>query len=277
MRDKNPNKFNKIEGENNSRLALKPLKGYLIIQALAKAPMNELVKTACTFVTSSIGRKIIVALTGASLVLFLAGHLVGNLLIYGDPSLINTYAHGLHSMPAAALWGIRIGLLVIFLIHVCLTIQLKLENKAARGNDPYQYQSTIAATISSRYMIYSGLTVLVFLVYHLLQYTVRAGLDPANFVYTFEATHALAGVETWDVHKMIVEGFSNVWVSGFYILTVIMLFSHLRHGVQSIFQTLGLNSKKIRPFYNLLAICYAAVVCLGFISVPVAVLLGIIK
>ena len=111
--------------------------------------MNSLVKTICTFVTSSIGRKIIVALTGLCLVLFLAGHLAGNLLIFGGPEWINTYAHGLHSMPEAALWGIRAGLAVIFIIHVWLTIQLKLENHAAR--EPYVFKNTIKATLSSRY------------------------------------------------------------------------------------------------------------------------------
>ena len=107
--------------------------------------MNALVKTICTFVTSSIGRKIIVALTGLCLVLFLAGHLAGNLLIFGGPEWINTYAHGLHSMPEAALWGIRAGLAVIFIIHVWLTIQLKLENNAAR--EPYVFKNTIKATL----------------------------------------------------------------------------------------------------------------------------------
>ena len=215
--------------------------------------MNALVKTICTFVTSSIGRKIIVALTGLCLVLFLAGHLAGNLLIFGGPEWINTYAHGLHSMPEAALWGIRAGLAVIFIIHVWLTIQLKLENHAAR--EPYVFKNTIKATLSSRYMIYTGLTVLVFLIYHLYQYTLRVGYDPAQFT-TF---------------------ISNVWCSAFYILAVLMLFSHLRHGVQSIFQTVGVDSRKIRPFYNFIAIAYGAIICLGFISVPVSVLLGIIK
>ena len=80
-----------------------------------------------------------------------------------------------------------------------------------------------------------------------------------------------------DRYKMIVAGFSNVWCSAFYILAILMLFSHLRHGVQSIFQTVGADSRKIRPFYNFVAIAYGAVICLGFISVPVSVLLGIIK
>ena len=206
--------------------------------------MNALVKTICTFVTSSIGRKIIVALTGLCLVLFLAGHLAGNLLIFGG---------------------------VIFIIHVWLTIQLKLENHAAR--EPYVFKNTIKATLSSRYMIYTGLTVLVFLIYHLYQYTLRVGYDPAQFT-TFISDGT---VETFDVYKMIVTGFSNVWCSAFYILAVLMLFSHLRHGVQSIFQTVGVDSRKIRPFYNFIAIAYGAIICLGFISVPVTVLLGIIK
>ena len=171
--------------------------------------MNALVKTICTFVTSSIGRKIIVALTGLCLVLFLAGHLAGNLLIFGGPEWINTYAHGLHSMPEAALWGIRAGLAVIFIIHVWLTIQLKLENHAAR--EPYVFKNTIKATLSSRYMIYTGLTVLVFLIYHLYQYTLRVGYDPAQFT-TFISDGT---VETFDVYKMIVTGFSNVWCSAF--------------------------------------------------------------
>ena len=191
--------------------------------------MNALVKTICTFVTSSIGRKIIVALTGLCLVLFLAGHLAGNLLIFGGPEWINTYAHGL--------------------------------------------KNPIKATLSSRYMIYTGLTVLVFLIYHLYQYTLRVGYDPAQFT-TFISDGT---VETFDVYKMIVTGFSNVWCSAFYILAVLMLFSHLRHGVQSIFQTVGVDSRKIRPFYNFIAIAYGAIICLGFISVPVSVLLGIIK
>ncbi len=232
--------------------------------------MNALVQTICTFVTSSIGRKVIVAITGACLVLFLAGHLVGNLLIYGNPELINTYAHGLHSMPPAALWGIRIGLGIIFAIHVWITIQLKMENKAAR--EPYACQNTITATLSSRYMIYSGITVLLFLIYHLYQYTLRVGYDPALYQTTI-----MDGVETFNVHQMIVDGFSNVGCSVIYIIAVAMLFTHLRHGVQSIFQSVGLSSRKIRPVYNLIAIAYATIICAGFISVPVAVLLGIIK
>lgn len=229
--------------------------------------------TACRFVTSSIGRKIIVAITGACLLLFLVGHLVGNLLMYGDSIAINTYAHSLH-LNATALWLVRLGLLAVFVVHILLTIQLKLENASARDN--YKFSNTIKATWSSRYMIYSGLTVLVFLIYHLLQYTVRIGLDPADFQYVFPSG-PYEGIETFDVHKMIVLGFSQPLVTIVYLVAIAMLFSHLRHGVQSIFQTAGLNTRKTRPWYNLAGIAYATVVCLGFASIPVAVMLGIIK
>ncbi len=236
--------------------------------------MNALIKTACRFVTSSIGRKIIVAITGASLLLFLVGHLIGNLFMYLDPSVINTYAYSLH-LSHFALWGVRLGLLAIAVIHVLLTIQLKLENANAR--DGYKFRNTIKATWSSRYMIYSGLTVLVFAVFHLLQYTVRMGYDPNDFQYVFSEASPYAGIETFNVHKMIVVGFSNKLVSIFYIIAIAMLFTHLRHGVQSIFQTIGINTRKTRPWFNLFGIAYAAVICVGFASIPAAVLLSIIK
>lgn len=236
-------------------------------------PMNAIIKTACRFVTSSIGRKIIVALTGACLLIFLLGHLAGNLLMYADPIAINTYAHSLHLSPLA-LWAVRLGLLAVFVIHILLTIQLKLENAGARDN--YKFSNTITATWSSRYMVYSGLTVLAFLIYHLLQYTVRVGLDPVDFQYVFQAG-TYEGINTFNVHKMIVAGFSHEYVTAIYLIAVIMLFTHLRHGVLSIFQTVGLNTRKTRPWYNLLAIGYATLVCVGFASIPVAVQLGIIK
>ena len=100
--------------------------------------MNDIITTACKFVTSSIGRKILVALTGSCLLLFLVGHLAGNMTIFGgdvaagDRSWIEYYATGLHSMPAWLLWSIRLGLLAVALVHIVLAIVLKIENKGAR-------------------------------------------------------------------------------------------------------------------------------------------------
>ena len=234
--------------------------------------MNAIVQTACKFVTSSIGRKILVAITGACLLLFLVGHLIGNLLIFGGPEYINSYAFGLHSMPAWMLWGIRLGLLVVALVHIVYTITLKLENNGARQQ--YEYKSTITATLSSRAMIWTGLMILCFLIFHLLQYTVRVGIPDTHVPLNPIDPDSLM---VFDCYGMIIKGFSNAWCSGFYIVAILFLFSHLRHGVQSVFQTLGLATRKVRTLWNIIAIAYAIVICGGFISIPLAVLSGILK
>lgn len=223
--------------------------------------MNDIITTACKFVTSSIGRKILVALTGACLLLFLVGHLAGNMTIYGgdganpaDPSWINAYATGLHAMPAWLLWAIRLGLLVVLLIHVVLTLVLKYENYNARTH--YRKEGTLKATLSSRTMVITGLMVFCFLVFHLWQLTFNG--DPAN------------------CYDHIIAAFTNPWCSLFYIVAICCLFMHVRHGVQSVLQTLGLSTRKVRPLYNIIAVLFGIVVCGGFISIPVAVMLNIL-
>lgn len=241
-------------------LAFSGLLGYTLPRKDVIAHMNDIITTACKFVTSSIGRKIIVALTGTCLLLFLMGHLAGNMTIYGGDaanggtSWIDYYAMGLHSMPAWLLWAIRLGLLAVALIHIVFTLVLKYENYHARTH--YQMEGTMKATISSRTMVLTGIMILCFLVFHLLQLTVNG--DPSN------------------CYEHVIMAFTNPWCSLFYIVAICCLFMHVRHGVQSIMQTLGLSTRKVRPFYNLVAILFGVVVCGGFISIPVAVLTGIL-
>lgn len=224
--------------------------------------MNDIITTACKFVTSSIGRKILVALTGTCLLLFLVGHLAGNMTIYGgdganpaDPSWINAYATGLHTMPAWLLWAIRLGLLAVLLIHVVLTLVLKYENYNARTH--YQKEGTLKATLSSRTMVITGCMIFCFLVFHLWQLTFNG--DPAN------------------CYEHIIAAFSNPWCSLFYIVAICCLFMHVRHGVQSVMQTLGLSTRKVRPLYNIIAVIFGIIVCGGFITIPVAVLTGYLQ
>ncbi len=224
--------------------------------------MNDIITTACKFVTSSIGRKILVALTGACLLLFLVGHLAGNMTIYGgdganpaDPSWINAYATGLHTMPAWLLWAIRLGLLAVLLIHVVLTLVLKYENYNARTH--YQKEGTLKATLSSRTMVITGCMIFCFLVFHLWQLTFNG--DPAN------------------CYDHIIAAFTNPWCSLFYIVAICCLFMHVRHGVQSVMQTLGLSTRKVRPLYNIIAVIFGIIVCGGFITIPVAVLTGYLQ
>jgi succinate dehydrogenase / fumarate reductase cytochrome b subunit len=213
----------------------------------------------CAVVKSSIGRKIIVALTGLALVLFLAGHLAGNLLIYAGPDAFNEYAHFLHTfLHGMGVWIARIGLLVCLVLHVWFTILLTKENKAARPK--YAHEATVQAPKSSRMMIWSGLTILAFIVYHLLHFTIRIDSNLAKMGET----------SPW---HMVIEGFQNPLVVIFYVIAMTLLCSHLSHGVASIFQTLGLRSKKTAGPIKFISKTYAVIVYLGFISIPLAVLL----
>ncbi|MDB2673990.1 succinate dehydrogenase cytochrome b subunit, partial [Akkermansiaceae bacterium] len=176
------------------------------------------------FVKSSIGRKIIVAVTGLALVLFLAGHLTGNLLIFAGRDAFNDYAQFLHEVfHGAGVWIARVGLLACFVAHIWFTVLLTKENKTARKK--YANQATVQAPKSSLIMIWSGLTILAFVIFHLLHFTVKAGTDYASFM-------------------QVIVGFSNPLVVIFYVIAMTLLCSHLSHGVASIFQTLGLRTKK---------------------------------
>jgi len=232
--------------------------------------MSAFTSPLCAFVKSSIGRKIIVAFTGLALVLFLAGHLTGNLLIYAGREAFNDYAQFLHEIfHGAGIWIARAGLLACFVIHIWFTILLTRENKAARPK--YAHQNTVQASKSSLIMIWSGLTILAFVIFHLLHFTVKAGTDYASFVdpgYLAETRE-----ERHDAWKMVIVGFSHPLVVLFYIVALSLLCSHLAHGVGSIFQTLGLRTKKTAGPIRVLSLAYAVVIYLGFISIPLAILL----
>lgn len=229
--------------------------------------MNALTRSLSLYWKSSIGKKLIVAITGLVLVLFLAGHLTGNLLVFVGREAFNEYAEFLHHMlHGAGVWIARSVLLVSLVLHVWATIALTRQNKAAR--EQYKKQETIQAKRSSLIMIWSGLTILAFVVYHLLHFTIcpKVGVDQAHFNAT--------GLVRNDAWQMVIDGFSpNVWyVAVFYIIAMGMLCSHLGHGVQSIFQTLGLRSRKSAGLIDTLSRGYAAVIFFGFISIPIAIL-----
>lgn len=224
------------------------------------------------FWKSSIGKKIIVALTGLVLVGFLIGHLSGNLLIYVGREAMNDYAEFLHHLlHGAGVWIARIGLLVCFALHIVATICLTRQNRAAREHD-YQFQATVQASRSSRIMIWSGLTILAFVIFHLLHYTVRVSYDAKDFIDT-----NAAGDERFDVYKMMIVGFSFIPSSIFYLIALTLLCSHLGHGVASIFQTLGLRTERNELLIDRGSQIFAWVIWAGFVSIPVSVMLGLVK
>jgi len=219
--------------------------------------------------TSSIGRKFLMALTGLILVGFVTGHLIGNLQIFLPPEKINHYGHMLESL-GAGLWAIRLFLLAAVVIHVWLAIQLTLENRAARP-ESYTVEKTLRATLASRVMARTGLVVLAFLIYHLWHFTVRGG-HPEWSAYSYTLADGVTKVR--DVHFMMVQGFSNVGVSVFYIIAVGLLAYHLAHGISSMVQTLGLKNENWSRGLD----TFGKIYCWGYFLlnalIPIAVLTG---
>jgi succinate dehydrogenase / fumarate reductase cytochrome b subunit len=232
--------------------------------------MNALTRCLETYWSSSIGKKLVVAITGLFLVLFIAGHLVGNLVVFMGPEPFNAYAYFLHHMlHGVGIWIFRIVMLVMLGAHIIATVALTKQNKAARKS--YEHPATIQASKSSRYMILTGLTILVFFIYHILHFTARVGNEYNNpELYKY----MLDGKEVHNAWKMVIDGFSVWYVTLFYVVAMTLLCSHLMHGVGSIFQTLGLRSKKSSDLIQQISIGYAVVVWVGFISIPIAILFG---
>jgi succinate dehydrogenase / fumarate reductase cytochrome b subunit len=219
---------------------------------------------------SSIGRKLIVALTGLVLTGFLAGHLAGNLLVFAGREHFNDYAQFLHEMfHGVGVWLARAGLLAAVVLHIAATISLTRENRAARQD--YAYPTTIQTTKSAKAMIWTGLTILAFVIYHLMHFTLHIGNTYSSYV---DAHHLAAVQETRiDAWKMVIDGFSVWYVVLFYLIAMTLLCSHLSHGVGSMFQTLGLRSKKSAGMVSFVSKGYALVIWLGFISIPIAILI----
>lgn len=211
--------------------------------------------------------------TGALLLLFVVGHLIGNLQVFGPPELINTYAHFLQSKPLMV-WGARLGLLVLVALHVTTAVQLSLANKAARpvgyaGGDAY------GSSWQSRYMLMSGLVIAAFIVYHLAHFTVR--LPAINGVGDFtKLTTELHGDKVPDVYAMMILGFQVWWVAAFYLVAQTLLFIHLSHGVASAFQSFGLRDHVWWPRIKCVALVASLAIFLGYVSIPAAIYMRII-
>lgn len=210
----------------------------------------------------------IVAATGVILILFVIGHLLGNLQIFLGPDWINGYAEHLRDL-GPFLWVIRGFLLVTVLAHIYYTIRLAMENRRARP-ERYRRKETVKATFASRSMVMSGLILLAFIIYHLLHFTVRT-TDPRFLALPKDP------LGHYDVYSMMILGFQSWLISGFYILGMFLLALHLSHGSSSFFQSLGLNNQKLTPRLAFGGRIFAWCLFIGYSSIPAAVLLGWVK
>ena len=220
---------------------------------------------------SSIGKKVTMAVTGFILFGFVIGHLSGNLQIFAHPDKLNAYAHFLEAL-GPGLWVIRLLLLAVLVIHVWLAAQLTLENKAARP-EGYQNQITMRATMASRYMRVSGVIVFAFIIYHLLHFTVRT----THGQEAYPNTVLIDGTPVRDVHSMIILGFQNPLISIFYILAVGLLSWHLRHGLVSMFQTIGWQTRTWSNALNQIVLVVCVIYFLGNALIVAAVMSGQVR
>ncbi|MBX9742078.1 MAG: succinate dehydrogenase cytochrome b subunit [Chthoniobacterales bacterium] len=224
-------------------------------------------KKAPSFFASSIGKKWVVALTGVLLIGFITLHLLGNLAIFLGPEAINSYSEKLHHL-GVLLWIVRLGLLVVAGLHVFFTMALWRENKKA-SLEKYAVRQKLETTLYARSMRLSGLVVLGFVLFHLAQFTWE--LTNPDYKNWMDA------LGRHDVYRMLISAFSNLWVAGFYLLSVGLLALHLAHGVASLFQTLGLTSEKLRPRFERVSLIVAVLFFLGYASIPLAVFFKVVS
>jgi succinate dehydrogenase / fumarate reductase, cytochrome b subunit len=209
------------------------------------------------------------AITGFFLLAFVVAHLVGNLQVFLGPEAINRYGHFLQSN-VELLWPARVFMLACVLLHLWSAAEVSVENQRARPIG-YGMKRPFGSTYASRHMLMSGVIVAVFIVYHLLHYTAEVQSingTGRNFAAFIDAD------KRHDVFRMMVVGFHNVWVSGFYLLGVGLLCLHLSHGASSMFQSMGWRNDAYRLFLEKAARVVAVVLFLGYASIPIAILLG---
>jgi succinate dehydrogenase / fumarate reductase cytochrome b subunit len=214
--------------------------------------------------SDSIGRKAVMAVTGLLMVLFVVGHLLGNLTIFAGADGINAYAEKLHQL-APVVWGTRIVMGVAVLLHIVLSIQITMENSQAKP-DKYAVSRSLRATFASKNMIWTGVIIGAFIAYHLAHFTFR--VTPSDLVLQNDFQGR------FDVFTMVAASLKTAWIGIVYVIAMVSLFLHLSHGVQSLFQTLGLSNGAMLPRYGLAGKVASFIFLVGFGAIPVAILAG---
>lgn len=221
------------------------------------------------FYASAIGKKAVMAASGLILVGFVFIHMIGNLKLYLGPEHMNEYGHFLRNVGAPAvpegglLWLARVILLTAVVLHIHAAWSVTRMSRASRPVD-YRDRRFVKASYASRTMRWGGVIILLFVIYHILHFTVGTRVAPHDFVAGDPYHNAVAGFRIW-------------WVSAFYIVANLALGLHLFHGVWAMFNSLGLNHPKFNHWRSNLAAAVALIVTIGNVSFPLAVLAGIVR
>ncbi len=208
-----------------------------------------------TFFSSSIGKKIQMAITGILLCAFLIIHLIGNLVLFGGPDAFNGYVEALSTVkPVVRVIEIVLGL--IFLGHIFTGIRLTLENRKSKKIRYDVNRGNETSPVTSRTMMITGSIIFIFLVVHL-----------ATIWWKFQLEHE--GGHFYDIVMSTGIGFGNILVTLFYIIAMFLLGFHLRHGFQSAFQTFGIRYNKYGKLIEWLSAVFWLLIPLGFVSIPI--------
>lgn len=220
------------------------------------------------FFTSDVGMKWMMALTGIGLLGYILVHMIGNLKIFIGPEDLDHYAESLRTLlypifpKEGVLWLFRIGLSAMAIIHIWSATVLALRNRKARGSIRYEKRREYAAAdYASRTMLWGGVLIALFVLYHLADLTIGS----ANPDY-------VAG----DVYNNVVYSFERWPVALFYLVTMVFLALHIYHGAWSLFQSLGMANPRYDVWRRYLAVALALAILIGNSSIPIAVQLGIL-
>ena len=234
-----------------------------------------------TYLASSVGHKIVTALTGLGLAGFVVFHMIGNLKVLpGGPAsrdAINGYAYFLKHELGALIWLARGGLLGLFVLHIAMTLRLNAKTAAARPT-PYAVQKSAQATLASRTMLSTGLVIGAFTIFHLAHYTFAWVHDVQRADGTWTNYLNLTDDKgRHDVYAMVIAGFSTSWISILYLVSQLVIGVHLSHGIKSALQTLGLVGRRFSLVAQWLAYAVAATVVAGNVLIVVAVWSGMVR
>ena len=214
------------------------------------------------YIKTSIGKKQVVATTGLVLVLFVIGHLAGNLIMFLGPDAFNTYAGKLAGL-RPWLYIVECGLLGVFIIHLWITALLVIENYSARPVGYAVRKSVGKRSLATRLMPYTGTVIFAFVIWHLIDFTFADKEGPLS---------VLADGRSYGLYGVVYNAFSDPIHSALYIIAMMAVGFHLSHGIQSFIQTFGFNHPDYTPMIQKASNSLAVLITLAFSSIPVYVL-----